>query len=162
MFQCCLGTIRQHPFRVHILSFSGRNVFRWMIRHGGYVGACTWVKRHRGQASCLRCIEFVFGVNFRERLCGESNVRSTVKYLAVMCLLLTLWSAIAFAAHHHSNPTEAAKCTVCVAAHSAAPKTTASLLKAKFTPISTFLPEPVFAAQSFVAFALSVRPPPAI
>jgi hypothetical protein len=84
-----------------------------------------------------------------------------VKYLAVMCLLLTFWSAIAFAAHHHSNGTEAAKCTVCVAAHSAAPKATASLLKAKFTPTS-FLPEPVFAAQSFVAFALSVRPPPAI
>src|SRR5438445_10980425 len=93
---------------------------------------------------------------------GESNVRSVVKYLAVMCLLLTFWSAIAFAAHHHSNRTEAAKCTVCVAAHSAAPKATASLLKAKFIPISTFLREPVFAAQSYVAFALSVRPPPAI
>ncbi|HZQ22281.1 MAG TPA: hypothetical protein VFA89_05725 [Terriglobales bacterium] len=89
-------------------------------------------------------------------------MRSIVKYLAVMCLLLTFWSAMAFAAHHHSNPTEAAKCTVCVAAHSAAPKATASLLKAKFTPTSTFLPEPVVAAQVFVAFALSVRPPPVI
>jgi hypothetical protein len=88
-------------------------------------------------------------------------VRPTVKYLAVMCLLLTFWSAIAFAAHHHSKGTEAAKCTVCVAAHSATPKATASLLKAKFTPISIFLPELVFAAKSFVAFALSVRPPPA-
>ena len=89
-------------------------------------------------------------------------MRSIVKYLAVMCLLLTFWSAIAFVAHHNSNGTEAAKCTVCVAAHSAAPKATASLLKAKFTPISTFPPAPVFAAQSYVAFALSVRPPPAI
>jgi len=89
-------------------------------------------------------------------------VRLIAKYLAVMCLLLTFWSAIAFAAHHHSNGTEAAKCTVCVAAHSAAPKATAGLLKAKFTPTSTFLPEPVFAVQTFVAFALSVRPPPAI
>jgi hypothetical protein len=85
-----------------------------------------------------------------------------VKYAAVMCLLLTFWSAIAFAAHHHSNGAEAAKCSVCVAAHSAAPKTNTSPLKAKFTPISTFLPEPVLAAQSFVTFALSVRPPPAI
>jgi hypothetical protein len=79
-----------------------------------------------------------------------------------MCLLLTFWSAIAFAAHHHSNRAEAAKCTVCMAARSAAPKATASLLMTKFNPTSTFLPEPVFAAQSFVAFALSVRPPPAI
>ena len=89
-------------------------------------------------------------------------MRSTVKCLAVMCSLLTLWSAIAFAAHQHSNGTEAAKCTVCVAAHSAAPKATASLLKAKFIPLSTFLPEPVCAAQSSLAFALSVRPPPAV
>ena len=89
-------------------------------------------------------------------------MRSIVKYLAVMCLLLTFWSAIAFAAHHHTNGTEAGKCTVCVAAHSAVPKATASLLKAKLTPISTFLPEPVFTPQSFVAFALNVRPPPAI
>ena len=103
-----------------------------------------------------------FSVDFRQRLRGESNLRSIVKYVAAMCLLLTIWSAIAFAAHHHSNGAESAKCTVCVAAHSAAPKATASLLKAKFIPISTFLPEPVFAAQSFVTFALSVRPPPAI
>jgi hypothetical protein len=103
-----------------------------------------------------------FGVDSINAFCGESNVRSVVKSLAVMCLLLMFWSAIAFAAHHHSNGTESAKCTVCVAAHSAAPKATVSLLKAKFTPISTFLPERVFAAQSFVAFALSVRPPPAI
>ena len=89
-------------------------------------------------------------------------MRLIEKYLAVMCLLLTFWSAVGFAAHHHSNRTEAAKCTVCVAAHSAAPKAAATLLKANFTAISTFLPEPVFAAQSFVAFALSVRPPPAI
>jgi hypothetical protein len=79
-----------------------------------------------------------------------------------MCLMLTFWSAIAFAAHHHSDSTDAAKCTVCVAALSAAPKATASLLKAKFIPVSTFLPEPVPAVQSSVAFALSVRPPPAI
>jgi hypothetical protein len=89
-------------------------------------------------------------------------VRSSVKYVALLCLMLTLWSALAFAAHHHTNSTDSAKCTVCVAAHSAAPKATASLLQAKFTPLSTRLPEPVFATQRFVAFALSVRPPPAI
>jgi hypothetical protein len=101
----------------------------------------------------------LFRCRFNQGPNGVSNVRSIVKYLAVMCLLLTFWSAIAFAAHHHSNRTGSAKCAVCVAAHSAAPKATVSLLKAKFTPISTFLPEPVFAAQSFVAFALSVPPP---
>jgi hypothetical protein len=79
-----------------------------------------------------------------------------------MCLLLTLWSALAFAAHHHSNGTESAKCTICVAAHSAAPKAAANLLKATFTPIFSFQSAPVSAKQRFVAFALSVRPPPAV
>ena len=89
-------------------------------------------------------------------------MRSRVKYVVLLCLMLTLWSALAFAAHHHTNGADSAKCTVCVAAHSAAPKATASLLQANFTPVSTFLPEPVFATQRFVAFALSIRPPPAI
>jgi len=31
--------------------------------------------------------------------------------VALVCLLLTLSSALAFAAHHHSNAIEAAKCT---------------------------------------------------
>ena len=48
-------------------------------------------------------------------------MRSSVKCVALLCLLLTFWSAFAFAAHHHSKSTESAKCTVCVAAHSAAP-----------------------------------------
>jgi hypothetical protein len=113
-------------------------------------------------ANALIALGLYFGVDSINAFCGVSDVRSIVKSLAVMCLLLTFWSAIAFVAHHHSNGTESAKCTVCVVAHSAAPKATASLLKAIFTSLSTFLPEPVFAAQSFVAFALSIRPPPAI
>ena len=112
--------------------------------------------------TALIALGLYFGVDSINAFCGVSHVRSIVKYLALICLLLTFWSAIAFAAHHHTRVTDAAKCTVCVAAHSAVPKANASLLKAKFTPISTFLPEPVFAAQRFVAFALSVRPPPAI
>jgi hypothetical protein len=89
-------------------------------------------------------------------------VRSIAKYVALMCLLLTFWSAVAVVAHHHSDSSETAKCTICVAAHSAAPKTTTNLQKATFIPVSTFRAKPVFATQRFVAFALNVRPPPAI
>ena len=85
-----------------------------------------------------------------------------MKYAAVMCLLLTLWSAIAFAAHQHSNATEAAKCTVCIAAHSASPKAPSTLLKATFVAVSTFQAEPVAAKQRLVGFALCVRPPPIV
>jgi len=89
-------------------------------------------------------------------------VRSITKYVALLCLVLMVWSAFAFAAHRHSSGAEAAKCTVCVAAHSAAPKATANLLKATFTATSIFRAEPVSAKGRFVVFALSVRPPPAV
>jgi hypothetical protein len=89
-------------------------------------------------------------------------MRPFSKVVACFCLLLTFWSAFAFAAHHHTNANEAAKCTVCVAAHSAAPKATARLAKAAFVRVSTFQAEPVSAKQRVVAFALSVRPPPAV
>jgi hypothetical protein len=112
--------------------------------------------------SALIALDLYFGVDSINAFSGVSKLRSIVKYVAVMSLLLTFWSAVAFAAHHHSNGTESAKCTVCVAAHSAAPKATTNLLKATFTPIFTFRADPVFATHQFVAFALSVRPPPAI
>jgi len=50
--------------------------------------------------------------------------------VALFCSVLTLWSAFAFAAHHHSNRAESAKCTLCVAAHSAAPKAVADVIEA--------------------------------
>jgi len=89
-------------------------------------------------------------------------MRSKVKCVALLCLALTLWSSLAFAAHHHANGVESAKCAVCVAAHSAAPRTEVAPLKVTFVPVLTFLPEPISAAQRVVAFALSVRPPPAL
>ena len=89
-------------------------------------------------------------------------MRSISKRIACLCLLLTLWSAIAFAVHQHSNATEAAKCTVCIAAHSASPKATSAPLKARFVAVSTFRAEPVAAKQCLLAFALCVRPPPSV
>ena len=85
------------------------------------------------------------------------------KRIAWVCLLLTFWSAIGFVAHHHSNAADAAKCTICVAAHSASPKEPSALPKSAFFPTSTFELEPVcFRQQRLIAFALSVRPPPTV
>ncbi len=80
----------------------------------------------------------------------------------MLCLLLTLWSAVAFAVHQHSSAAEAAKCTICIAAHSASPKVTTTLPKVLFVSASTFLPEPISAKQRVIAFALWVRPPPSV
>jgi hypothetical protein len=83
-----------------------------------------------------------------------------LKAVALLCLLLTLSSALAVASHDHSNASEAAKCTVCVAAHSAAPKAGTNLLKTRFCPVFILQTKPVSCRQYFVAFALTVRPPP--
>jgi hypothetical protein len=89
-------------------------------------------------------------------------MRSISKWIAWWCVLLTFWSAMAFAAHQHSNGIESAKCTVCVAAHSASPRVPSTLTRATFLTVSTFRAEPVSAKQRLVAFALTVRPPPGV
>jgi hypothetical protein len=99
---------------------------------------------------------------FKRSFNGVALVRLISKSTALVCLLLTLWSAVAFVAHQHSSATEAAKCTVCVAAHSASPKTTSNLQKAAFVALSTIQAQPVSAKHRLVSFALSVRPPPEV
>jgi hypothetical protein len=77
-----------------------------------------------------------------------------------VCMLLTVWSAIAFVTHQHSTSSGSTNCTVCVAAHSASPKSTSRLLPTTFVVVSTFQAQPVSAKQRLVTFALNVRPPP--
>jgi hypothetical protein len=89
-------------------------------------------------------------------------MQSISKKIALLCLLLTFFSAVALVAHHHSSATDALKCTVCVTAHSAAPKAISALPGRMFVRISTIRPEPVSAKQRLVAFALNVRPPPSV
>jgi hypothetical protein len=88
-------------------------------------------------------------------------MRSIWKSVACLCLLLTLWSAVAFVAHHHTDASESAKCTVCVAALSASPTVPSLPPQATFLVISTLRAQPVAAAKRrLIVFALLVRPPP--
>lgn len=89
-------------------------------------------------------------------------MRSLSKKIALLCLLLTIWSAVALAAHHHSSATDAAKCTVCVAAHSASPKAVSILSKADHVFASAPVLDPVPTKQRLISFALRVRPPPSV
>jgi len=38
-------------------------------------------------------------------------MRSITKQIAFVCILLTVWSAVAFVSHHHSSTADALKCT---------------------------------------------------
>jgi hypothetical protein len=103
----------------------------------------------------------VLGVDV-ESLFLRYDYGSFSKRIALLCLLLTLCSAVAMVTHHHSSANDAAKCTVGVAAHSASPQATSVLANQKFVRASLSRSEPVSAKQRLVAFALSVRPPPAV
>jgi hypothetical protein len=90
-------------------------------------------------------------------------MRSVLKQIAWISLLLTLLSAYSFAAHHHSTPGDEAQCTICVVAHSASP-VSASILPSALLVLSLqiLLPVSISAKQHLVPFALTVRPPPEI
>jgi hypothetical protein len=89
-------------------------------------------------------------------------MKSIVKWIALLCVLLTFLSAMASVAHRHSSAIESAKCSVCAAAQSAVPKAPSTLTRVTFVVVATFLPQSVPATQRLVAFALCVRPPPGV
>jgi hypothetical protein len=89
-------------------------------------------------------------------------MRSISKGAACLCLLLTLWSAIALITHHHSSQNEASACQVCVTAHSAVSTSISSAPKPVFHTIFALRLVPTAAKQHLVIFALCVRPPPAV
>src|ERR1700723_4528977 len=89
-------------------------------------------------------------------------MRSISKPIAWLCLLLTLGSAIAFAAHHHSTSAEGAKCTLCIASHSASPQDISTPPSAFFVRLAIFRPKQVSAQQRLLPFALCIRPPPVV
>jgi hypothetical protein len=90
-------------------------------------------------------------------------MRSVSKRLSWLCLLLTLWSAYSFAAHHHSTSGDEAQCTVCVVAHTASPAVASTLPNPILVLVRLIVVgEPASAKQHLIAFARSVRPPPAV
>jgi hypothetical protein len=83
-----------------------------------------------------------------------------LKCVAWLCMTLAVCSALAFAVHYHSNPTDEATCAVCIAAHSASPNTTFTLPSATCVAERALRVEPLSAEQLLTVFALSIRPPP--
>jgi hypothetical protein len=89
-------------------------------------------------------------------------MRSLTKFAALLCLLLTVWTAAAVVAHHHANNAESQTCPVCVVARATAAPTAAGSPKPVFFCVSTVLPETSPARFRLTAFVLSIRPPPAV
>ncbi|PYV86581.1 MAG: hypothetical protein DMG90_20890 [Acidobacteria bacterium] len=87
-------------------------------------------------------------------------MRSLAKRVAIVCILLTLWSAVAVVAHHHVNKTDAQKCSVCVSAHGSVAVSRIQTATPIFVQIAPLRFKSFSSEFRVVAFALSVRPPP--
>lgn len=88
-------------------------------------------------------------------------MRSIVKQITWLCLLLMFLSAYTFAAHRHSSSLNEAQCTICVLAHSTSLVAASNLSRFVLVLIVLVgLAGPVAAKQRLVPFALTVRPPP--
>ena len=85
-----------------------------------------------------------------------------LKKIAILCALLTVWSAMASVVHQHSNETEGAQCNLCIAAHSASPAVTAGSVSTTFVVECTVTAESVSVQPRFAVFDLVVRPPPSL
>jgi hypothetical protein len=88
-------------------------------------------------------------------------MRSWLRWPAWFCLSLLLWTAAAESTHQHPNQTEAASCSICVAAHTASPALSATHRTPFFTTVGLFHEKDV-AAQARLEFSeLGIRGPPA-
>jgi hypothetical protein len=89
-------------------------------------------------------------------------MQSISKRVAWLSLLLTLWSAFAFAVHQHSGLDDSDTCQVCVAAHSASPASPSVAPKPVFRRVVRVRPQASITKQRLIAFALYIRPPPSV
>jgi hypothetical protein len=88
-------------------------------------------------------------------------MRSVLRWSAWLCLSLMLWTVAAESRHNHPNRIEAASCSVCVAAHSAAPVSASDASEPVFAAIGLLQEKEVLTKSRLDGFELVIRGPPA-
>lgn len=89
-------------------------------------------------------------------------MRLVVKWPAWLCLSLMLWMVAVESAHTHPTQTEAATCTICVAAHSARPAISATQILPVLATIGLLQEENVLAKARLDFSDAGIRGPPAL
>ena len=92
----------------------------------------------------------------------QERMRFTLRWLALLCLSLMLWTAVAESTHNHPNKTESTSCSICVVAHSTAPTASASQARPVFAAIGLLQVEEVIAQARLSVFELGIRGPPTV
>jgi hypothetical protein len=92
----------------------------------------------------------------------RESMRSVYRWSAWLCLSLMLWTAAAESTHNHPSQTEAATCSICVAAHSTTPTVSSTHVRPVFTTVGVLREEAVLAKARFDVFDIGIRGPPAV
>ena len=87
-------------------------------------------------------------------------MRSVLRWSTWICLSVMLWTVAAESRHNHPSPTDAATCSICVAAHSAAPAAVSNPSKPVFAAVGQLRDKEVIAKSRLDAFELVIRGPP--
>jgi hypothetical protein len=89
-------------------------------------------------------------------------MRSFLRWSAWLCLSLTFWTAAVESTHNHPNQTEAASCSICVAAHSTSPTVNTSNAQPVFAEVGVLPEEKIIARARFDFSVLGIRGPPTV
>jgi len=95
---------------------------------------------------------------------GKDGTRSrTFQLLALVCLLLVAFAAVADAFHTHGNQLDATKCPLCIGSHTALLVAIVIALSALLrAEAGTIVASSAGFPGRIACFALSVRPPPSL
>jgi hypothetical protein len=92
----------------------------------------------------------------------QESMRSLYRWSAWLCLSLMLWTAAAESTHNHPSQTEAASCSICVAAHSTSPTVSSTHVRPVFSTVGVLREEAVIAQARLDVFELGSRGPPVL
>jgi hypothetical protein len=92
----------------------------------------------------------------------QESMRSLFRWSAWLCLSLMLWTAAAESTHNHPSQTDAASCSICVAAHSTSPTVSSTHVRPVFTTVGVLREEAVIAKARLDGFELGSRGPPVV
>lgn len=89
-------------------------------------------------------------------------MRLWVRWSAWFCVSLMMWAAAAETTHYHPTQTDAASCSICVAAHSSSPTLSSTHVRPLFSTVGVLQEEKVLAKGWFEGFELGIRGPPQV
>jgi hypothetical protein len=108
------------------------------------------------------------------QLCGEFfsaillskmpllNMRNWVRWPVWLCLSLMLWMAAAESVHNHPTQSDAAACSICMAAQSASPSISSSSATPVLATVAVLQQEDVIAKARLSFSDAGIRGPPVL